>query len=243
MTIDLNLINNAKSLVTYIVLIFLFIVGVCLLIVSFYTGLYFLAPIVLLWRNPIFIIRCNVTYVNFILFVFAILLATALFFFHSTYYYTDYTFLYMNSSGGGGGTTGGGGSTGPAGPTGPGGGVPNNHAYLMANTNGRDVDNHKENIWSIYGITNADDRAIRDEVIKNGYDSSVSQQPYARKLAARLTELKNGSKSPDELYDRDQQYTDIMQRHYWATVRGVTYDPQRHNTCTLAIIKYIRRLP
>ena len=102
------------------------------------------------------------------------------------------------------------------------------------------IGNMPEGIIFTDSFATPHDMAVRDSVIANGYNNTVSQQPYATKLSKKLDYIRkrdSNSGYPDTLSSRDCEYIRIMN----SVRRPVHGKDMRPNTTLFA--RWLRQLP
>lgn len=98
-----------------------------------------------------------------------------------------------------------------------------------------------ERIIYTYGFATPEQVAFRDHVVANGYDPSMSHQPYAKQLAAQLARgraSEGHSVIPAGIADGDAKYIEVMALQY-----RPDFNTNRHYYNTNNFRRYLRRLP
>jgi hypothetical protein len=88
------------------------------------------------------------------------------------------------------------------------------------------------------GVADAPQATARNNVIANGYDPAVSQQPYASNLANKMDELRDGDlQLPRGLLEADKNYVRTMSHHCWNN-----YNPNIHYQNSSTMRRFLRNL-
>lgn len=95
-----------------------------------------------------------------------------------------------------------------------------------------------ERIIYTNGVADPAEAAVRDNTVANGYDPGTSHQPYARNLAAKLEELRNGSSQlPNNLVPADERFINALCPHCWNN-----YNPNRHYKNSVTMRNFLKNL-
>ena len=100
-----------------------------------------------------------------------------------------------------------------------------------------------ERIIYTEGFADPQQRAVRDQVIANGYNPAQSNQPYAKNLANKLEEMRTRkgeahSQMPANITPQDEQYMDVMIR-----VLHPNYNPNAHLSNSRDFRRFLKKLP
>ena len=88
------------------------------------------------------------------------------------------------------------------------------------------------------GVADSEGARNRDNAISNGLDTNVSYQPYARDLANKLQQDRDGSSHiPSTILSRDQDFIKSVAPNCWDN-----YNPNRHYLNSRVMRAYLRSL-